>query len=162
EANLFLEINSNQTNVRSQLKQEIAAMITPFSTVAISKKILLKLNESGPLSNLIERHSFEKGKVKTASIVSFGLNSLIKLDAKKNDSTFRIWENENKDLLNKKGTEEYILLNEYIDFCTEKIRDLIIGFKSNIPKEKWCTYSPKTPSGILNVTFINGILNVLR
>ena len=41
EANLFLEINSNQTNVKSQLKQEIELMISPFSPVAIGKRILL-------------------------------------------------------------------------------------------------------------------------
>jgi hypothetical protein len=163
EANLFLEINSNQTNVRSQLKQEIELMITPFSSVAISKRILKGLNSSGPLGDLIEQYSFEKGKIKTASIVSFGLRPLIKIDdVKSKDSLFNLWQNSNKARLKKLDSEEFQLLNEYIIFCIEKIRDIFIALKSNLDSEKWRTYSPKTSNGVLTVTFINGILNVLR
>lgn len=163
EANLFLEINSNQTNVRSQLKQEIELMITPFSSVAISKRILNGLNLSGPLSDRIEQYSFEKGKIKTASIVSFGLRPLIKIeDVKSKDSLFNLWQNSNKSKLKIQESEEFQLLNEYINFCIEKIRDIFIAFKSNLDSEKWHTYSPKTSNGVLTVTFINGILNVLR
>ena len=75
----FLEINLNQTKVKPKLQQEIELMITPFSNIAIGKRILKGLNSNGPLSNLIEQYSFEKGKIKTASIVSFGLKPLIKL-----------------------------------------------------------------------------------
>ena len=163
EANLFLEINSNQTNVRSQLKQEIELMITPFSSVAISKRILNGLNLSGPLNDLIEQYTFEKGKIKTASIVSFGLKPLIKIDdIKSKDSLFNLWPNPNKTKLKMVDSEEYQLLNEYINFCIEKIRDIFIAFKSKLASEKWHTYSPKTSNGVLTVTFINGILNVLR
>ena len=60
--------------------QEIELMINPISSVSIAKKIIEKLNESGPLSNLLEKYWYEKGKLKTASIVSFGLKPLIKID----------------------------------------------------------------------------------
>lgn len=163
EANLFLEINSNQTNVRSQLKQEIELMINPFSTVAIAKRILIKLNENGPLQNLIEQNTFDKGKIKTASIVSFGLKPLIKLDDEKSkDNTYYYWKNSEKSKLKLKDSDEFDLLNEYIGYCVEQIRELLIAVKRSLPNEKWCTYSSKTPDGVLNVTFINGILNVLR
>ncbi|THF53519.1 DGQHR domain-containing protein [Flavobacterium supellecticarium] len=163
EANLFLEINSNQTNVRSQLKQEIELMISPFSSIAIGKRILSKLNENGPLEACIELYSFEKGKIKTASIVSFGLRPLIKLDAEKStDSIFYIWNNENKNKLKDKDSDEYELLEEYIGFSVTKIRDIFIAIKDSVDKDKWNTYSAKSPNGILSVTFVNGILNVLR
>lgn len=162
EANLFLEINSNQTNVRAQLKQEIELMISPFSPISIGKRILLKLNEGGPLDKLIEQYSFEKGKLKTASIVSFGLKPLIKLDDKAQDSLFHNWSNPDKLQLKEKNTEEYQLLTDYIDYSTDQIRKLFIAFKDKLDNEKWNLYSHKTPNGILNVTFFNGILNVLR
>ena len=163
ESNLFLEINSNQTNVKSQLRQEIELLITPFSTVAIGKKILAGLNKSGPLGNLIEQYWYEKGKVKTASIVSFGLKPLVKLEEiKASDSLYALWKNSEKNKLKTKNSQEFELLDEYVGFCVEKIRDILIGFQSNLSKEQWSTYSPGTPKGLLTVTTINGILNVLR
>ncbi|MDV3594792.1 hypothetical protein CMU77_01950 [Elizabethkingia anophelis] len=163
EANLFLEINTTQTNVKSQLTQEIELMTSPFSNIAIGKRILMKLNESGPFENLIEQYSFETGRLKTASIVSFGLKPLIKIgDNKSSDSLFYIWDNDQKDDLKVKDNDEYQLLDEYIKYSAEKIRDLFIAVKSNLEREQWNLYSRKTPNGILNVTFFNGILNVLR
>ena len=32
----------------------------------------------------------------------------------------------------------------------------------NLDNDQWKTYSPGNPKGLLTVTFINGILNVLR
>jgi len=163
EANLFLEINSNQTNVKSQLKQEIELMISPFSTVAIGKRILLGLNKSGPLGNLIEQYWYEKGKIKTASIVSFGLKPLIKIeDVKAKDSLYTIWKNADKQKLKVKDNKEFDLLDEYVDFSVEKIRDMFIALKAKLDTDQWETYRPSNPRGLLTVTFFNGILNLLR
>jgi DGQHR domain-containing protein len=163
QANLFLEINSNQANASSQLKQEIQLMISPFSAVAIAKKVLEGLNKSGPLANRIEKFWYEKGKIKTASIVSYGLRPLLKIDdTKSKDSIFIIWNNNEKQKLKVKDNEEFELLNSYVDFSVEKIRDILIAFKANLDSEKWETYSPSNPKGLLTVTFINGVLNVLR
>ena len=162
EANLFLEINTTQTNVKSQLTQEIELMINPFSSISIGKKILQKLNESGPLESLIEQYSFDKGKLKTASIVSFGLKPLIKLDEISEDTLFFYWNNPNKLLLKEKDNEEYDLLDEYVQYSSQKIRDIFISIKSNLKSDQWSLYSRNTPNGVLNVTFFNGLLNVLR
>jgi DGQHR domain-containing protein len=163
EANLFLEINSNQTKVRSRLTQEIELMINPFSSIAIGKRILIGLNKSGPLNNMIEQYFYEKGKIKTASIVSFGLRPLIKIeDIKAKDSIYVIWNHPDKQKLKQKNSKEFDLLDEYINFSVEKIRDLLIALKINLTNEQWKTYSPSNSKGLLTVTFINGILNVLR
>lgn len=162
EANLFMEINATQSGASSQLKQEIELMINPFSSTSIAKKIIENLNKSGPLSNLLEEYWYEKGKLKTASIVSFGLKPLIKIDDEKSkDSIFSIWNNENKNKLKEKNTEEYELLNEYIDFATEKIRDIMIAFKDNLDSKKW-KVDRNDSDAILTVTTINGIFNALR
>ncbi len=163
EANLFLEINSNQTNVKSHLKQEIELMINPFSAIAIGKRILVGLNKSGPLGNLIEQFWYEKRKIKTASIVSFGLKPLIKIeDIKAKDSIYSIWNNPDKQKLKVKDNKEFDLLDEYVNFSVEKIRDMFIALKMTLAPEQWETYSPSNPRALLTVTFINGILNVLR
>lgn len=163
EANLFLEINSNQTNASSQLKQEIELMLAPFSSVAISKRILQGLNKSGPLANLIEQYWYEKEKIKTATIVSYGLRPLVKLeDIKSKDSVYAIWSHIDKPKLKEKELDNSMLLSSYVDFCIETIRDLFIAFKSCLSNDKWHTYAPSVPQGVLTVTFINGVLNVLR
>ncbi|HBV17974.1 DGQHR domain-containing protein [Chryseobacterium carnipullorum] len=162
EANLFLEINSNQSNVRTQLKQEIELMITPFSTTAISKRILQKLNENGSFEDLIEQYSFDKGKLKTSSIVSFGLKPLIKLDEKSPDSLFTSWQDVNKLKLKDKDSEDFNLIDDYVKYCVETMRELFIAVKNRLNHDQWHLYSHKTQNGLLNVTFFNGLLNVLR
>lgn len=162
EATLFREINNTQTNISSQLKQDIDVMISPFSVTAVCKSVLSKLNESGPLSQLISVHSYDKGKLKTASIVSYGLIPLIKYDDSiDSDSLFKTWTNPEKKNLNK-DCEEYDLKKQYVDYCAEKIRDILIALKKIVPKDSWHMYDPKQKQGCLSVTFINGFLNVIR
>lgn len=162
EATLFREINNTQTNISSQLKQDIDVMISPFSVTAVCKSVLSKLNESGPLANLISVHSYDKGKLKTASIVSYGLIPLIKYDdSAESDSFYKTWTNPDKNKLNK-DSEEYDLKKQYVDYCAEKIRDILIALKKIVPKDTWQVYDPKLKQGCLSVTFINGFLNVIR
>ena len=120
------------------------------------------LNEHGPLVNLIEMYTYEKGKIKTASIVSFGLKPLIKIDDSKNDSFYRIWDNENKAILLDTDCQEYTLLDDYKMFCANKISEVLSAFKTCLDSVKWQPYNAKTSTGILTVTFINGVLNLIR
>ena len=162
EATLFREINNTQTNINSQLKQDIDVMISPFSVTAVCKSILAKLNESGPLADMISVHSYDHGKLKTASIVSYGLIPLIKFDdSEGSDSLYRIWLNPNKKKLNK-DSEDYDLKKQYVEYCADKIRNILIAIKKIVPKGAWQVYDPKQKSGSLSVTFINGLLNVMR
>lgn len=160
EANLFLEINLTQTNVPPVLHQEIASLIEPFSVTAVGKRIVEKLNASGPLNNLMEQYSFDKGKIKTASIVSFGLKPLIKYEGE--DSLFLLWDHPKKESLKDFDNPNYDLLKEYVEFCSSKIRELFIALKKNTSHEQWKPYNPKDKSGMLTVTFINGALNLMR
>lgn len=157
EAELFLEINSNQTSASSQLKQEIELTIHPFSSTAIAKSILNMLNASGPLENMFESHFYEKNKLKTASTISFALKPLVKLSG--NDSLYRIWENERKSELPE--TDDIDLLTVYKKFCAQEIRNIFIGFKANVGSKSWVTMA-SDPNGILRVTVVNGIMNCLR
>jgi len=163
EANLFMEINSNQAKANPQLLQEIELMINPMSSISIGKKILQGLNKNGPLNNRIEQYWYEKGKLKTASIVSYGLRPLIKLDdVKSRDSLFSVWKNSDKKKLKSKDSEDFALLDKYIAFAVEKIRDILIAFKANMQNGQWNVNSTPSDSGVVSVTFINGVLNALR
>ena len=162
EAGLFLEINSNQKKVGQLIQQEIQMQIMPFSNIAVGKRILNMLNDHGPLANMIELFSYEKGKIKTASIVSFGLKPLIKFDQSKSDSFYSIWDNEDKIDLLEKNCQNYTLLDEYIKFCVKGINEILSAFKSCIKNQEWKPYCAKTSSGVLTVTFINGVLNLTR
>jgi len=157
EAQLFQEINSNQTGASSQLKQDIEFILNAFSTISISKDIINKLNQSGPLGTLFEEYWYEKAKIKTASVISFGLKPLVKFDG--NDTLFKVWSNTSKENLQKK--KDYKLLREYKEFCTTEVRNLFIGLKNNIDNKNW-KMDRTDPNAILNVTTVNGIINCLR
>ncbi|GAB2973295.1 hypothetical protein GCM10027049_04160 [Mucilaginibacter puniceus] len=158
EAKLFLEINATQSGAGSGLKQEIEFYLVPFSTTSIAKHVINKLNEGGPLGTMFEQYSYEKDKIKTTSIISFGLKPLLKFDG--NDSIFKIWTNPNKDELKKKA-DNFELLQEYKAFSVAEIRNILIGFKENVTKDKWIM-NRNDPNAVLNVTTINGMINCLR
>lgn len=162
EANLFLEINSNQKKVGQLIQQEIQMQTMPFSSIAIGKCVLNQLNEHGPLVNLIEMYTYEKGKIKTASIVSFGLKPLIKVDNQKKDSLYRIWSNDKKEILTKPDCQDYVLLEEYKKFCARIINEVLSAFKACFDSDMWQPYDAKSATGLLTVTFLNGILNLIR
>lgn len=162
EANLFLEINSTQKKVGSNIQQEIQMHTQPFASIAIGKSIISHINKRGPIKNMIEVYSFQKGKIKTASIVSFGLKPLIKVDNLKNDTLFFAWSDRQKNNLLKPDCKDYDLREEYIKYCTAEINQLFSAFKSCLDTSKWHPYSNTTKQGVLTVTFINGMLNLIR
>lgn len=157
EANLFLEINSTQTNAKSDLKQAIGLLLRPFSSDSIAKATINRLNNQGVLEDLFERHFYDKNKIKTTSIVSYGLKPIVKLSG--NDSLYSIWDNENKeDLL--KG-DDLDLLHLYIDFCSDKINEFISAIKQKSDSSKWST-DPDVKGRVLTTTAINGFIICLR
>lgn len=163
EAKLFLEINKNQKPIKPALQQEIELLVSPFSLTAIGKEILKSLNNNGPLEGKLAQSSYDAHKISTASIVSFGLKPLIKLDETASDSLFRIWENPEKLKLKDRQCTDDALRLQYVKFCVLKIRDILCAYKYHLVREnKWMPYSPSNKEGILGVVLINGILNLLR
>jgi DGQHR domain-containing protein len=156
EAKLFLEINDKQARAKGDLKQAIETLVDPFSPTAIAKKIIINLGQTGHLTNLLEEHFYDVGKIKTTSIVSYGMKHIVKLSG--NDSLFSIWLNPDKEKLLEQM--DIKLLDSYIDFCTKEINNFISGFRMNIPKEIW-TPDKKT-SRVLTTTTINGLIFCLR
>lgn len=163
EARLFLEINDTQARAKSVLKQSIEVLLNPFSTIAVAKEITNRLSRSGPLAGLLQTNFFDPpDKIKTSSIVSYGLRPLVKTDG--NDSLFSAWTNPQKDLLNDRKAlvdDRKAVLQAYISFCAQEINDLLIEAKLSIGAEKWKP-STKKERQVLGTTSINGFFVCLR
>lgn len=157
EAKLFLEINSTQSNAKSDLKQVIGMVLKPFSSESVAKAVIHKLNCRSPLESCFEEHFFEKGRVKTTSIVSYGLKPLVKTSG--NDCFFRWWPNPNKEKLLKE--DNLGLLEEYIDYCTTGICVFMNAVKASIKPEQWTT-NKNIKDKMLTTSVINGLVICLR
>lgn len=156
EAKLFLEINDKQTRAKGDLKQAIQTIIEPFSDVAIAKRVMSSLSASGPLCGYFEEHFFDQGKIKTTSIVSYGLRYLVAIEGA--DSLYQIWMDARKDEL--KQDENKVLLEEYVNFCSGHLSGFISGFRRSLPPEMWNTN--RRVSRALTTTTINGLVFCLR
>jgi len=157
EATLFLEINATQTNAKSDLKQAIGVLLQPFSQDSIARRIVNSLNEKGPLSDEFERYFYDKGKIKTTSIVSYGLKQLIKLSGE--DTLFKVWQHPSKDQLVEKPTDS--LAQEYINFCATEINVFMSAIRNSLPPDRW-TADSKVKGRMLTTTILNGFIICLR
>lgn len=157
EAKLFLEINDKQNKTKADLKQAIETIVNPFGVIAISKSIISKLSNSGALTDKLEVHFFDTGKIKTASIVSYGLRHIVKLSG--DDTLFKAWNYSDKNKLLAKNDKP--LLNNYIDFCVDEINNIFIAFKIIQSKNGMWILDNKI-SRVLTTTTINGVIFCLR
>lgn len=157
EARLFLEINSTQTSPKPELKQAVGMIISPFAQESIATRVLLGLARKGPLNGFIQQNFFDESKLKTASIVSYGLKPLVKTSG--TDSLFAIWKHADKDSLPQETND--VALTAYIDFCISTINTILGAFKSNISKARW-TADKKVKNNVISTSVINGFLIVLR
>lgn len=157
EASLFLSINSNQTAAAPGLRQEIEVLLDPYSHVAIARQVIKKLAAKGPLAGHVETYFFDKGKLKTSSIVSYGLVPLIKLSGA--DSLFKIFEHPEKDELIRQNSLS--ALADYIQFCSSAIEVFLSAVKANVSREAWSTERTQ-PGRLIAVTYINAFLITMR
>lgn len=157
EARLFLEINSNQTSAKTDLKQAIELMLNPFSAEAIAKAVLNRLNEKGPLADTFERHFFDQGKLKTSSIVSFALRPIVKTSG--TDSFYAQWTNQNKKALLDKNDDQ--ILEQYIEYSAQQLNWFFAAVKSLVPNERWTT-DKSVEKRLLSIVIVNGLIICLR
>lgn len=158
EAQLFLELNTNQANAKSNLKQAIGLVLEPFSAESIATRVLVELDKSsGPLSGQVERYWFDKNKLKTTSIVSYALKPLVKTSGI--DSLYSLWGNTEKTTMVEK--EDQNLLEEYVEFCVNEVNQILSAAKNNLPTNVW-TVDKSVNGRMLTTTNINALLICLR
>ncbi len=157
EAGLFLTINANQTNAPSALRQEIEVLLKPTSTLSIGRQLIERMANTGPLNGEIQRYFYDKNKLKTSSIVSYGLGPLIKLSGE--DSLFSVFSHPEKEVLLKGESDR--VLETYLQFCLRAINQFLSAVKTNVSEDRWTT--SKLPiNRLLTVTYINAFLITLR
>ena len=163
EAKLFLEINDTQARAKSVLKQSIEVLLNPFSTLAIAKEVTNRISKSGALAGMLQTNFFDPPeRIKTSSIVSYGLRPLVKTDGE--DSLFFAWKDPRKVLLADKSAEaekRKEALDAYITFCAQEINDFLVEAKLALGPDKW---KPSTPRDrqLLSTTTINGFFVCIR
>lgn len=157
EARLFLEINSTQTNAKSQLKQAIGLVLDPFSSESIAARVLSQMARKGPLQGVVEQYFFDTDKLKTSSIVKFGLKPLVKTSG--TDSLFSIWSHAARDDIAQGHNDDALM--DYVSFCTEVINRVLVAIKKNMSPSRW-TANKKTPNRVLSTTYVNSFLIVIR
>jgi DGQHR domain-containing protein len=158
EANLFLEINSNQTNPRSNLKHEINVLLRPFLAESVARLVLNALNENkGALQDWFERYFYDQDKLKNTSIVLYGLKPLVSLNGE--FPLFNVWQHPKRDDL--KSEAEPSLLAEYVEFCGHEINKVFSAVRQILPDERWDT-DKKKPGSFLTTVNVNGVLLLIR
>jgi DGQHR domain-containing protein len=172
EAKLFLEINDKQTKTRADLRQAIEAMVNPFSIIALSRAIINKLAANGPLCGYLEEHQFDRGKLKSSSIVSYGLRHIVKCEG--DDTLFNLWKHKHKKAFAaavkaaSSGKKKFAkpaksVLDHYVQFCAGQINNILIGYKLGvlgISDDLWTL--DRKRSRAVNATAINGVIFCLR
>lgn len=169
EARLFMEINDKQTRTRPDLRQAIEAIINPFSLTALSRLTISGLANDGPLCGFLEEHQFDRGKLKSSSIVSYGLRHIIKCEGE--DSLFKLWKSPERDIFRSavqaatSGQRDFVrpsleIRDAYVSFCIKEIKSILIGYKTSLSKELWTL--DKKISRALTTTAINGVVFCLR
>lgn len=160
EARLFLEINSTQTSAKSDLKHAINLVLEPFAASSIATRVLDGLASRGPLAGKIERYFFDENRIKPTSVISYGLQALVRLDSE--ESLFRIWRNPRKQQLVLAQTRDNLeLLREYVDFSVAKINEFLLGIRENVSSARW-TADKKVENRLLTTTMLNAFLILMR
>lgn len=158
EAGLFLEINSTQNAAGSPLKQAIAVITQPFSPDSVGKRVVRQLADLSALKDKLERSFYDQGVLRTATIVSYGLRPLVRLEAE--DGLIQKWGDTEQRSRVQSG-QDVAALNEYAEFAGKEINKFLSAVKSNLAGDQWQLKS-KDGSGLLTVTFVNGLLVMFR
>ena len=157
EAELFLEINSNQNSAKSDLKQAISVTVRPFSVDSLGKRVVNNLAKQDPLEGLLQRNYFETNLLKTSSMVSFALARLVRIGG--DESLFKLVEQDLADRIN--GEDDLEALSEYVNFCSGELRRFLGAAKANLGSDKWAMKT-RNGSGVLTVTTVNALIILFR
>jgi len=159
ESEIFLQINSTQKKVDTALLQHIEAIKDPYSPLGIARKVLVLLNEREPFLDKFQIYTFETKKIKTPSIINWGLKELVEMDNEK-ETLFKYWQHDDKSLLlsEERGQDADIVFQEYLRFSASIISQYFGAVKENF-SDFWLL---DPSSKLLKVTAITGFLISLR
>lgn len=160
-AGLFLQINTNQSKVKPELIQEIGVILRPFAVQSIARRVLRELNNRGPFSDQFATAFSEGPKVKTATVVSYGITPLVRPGAI--DALYNVWQSPNKDGLLKGVTDASVdetIVVEFAEFCVKEI-NTFTGAVRSLVTSRW-TADKTIADRMLTTVIVNGLFHCLR
>lgn len=157
EAELFLHLNATQTSASSKVRQEIGLLLRPFSSEAIARRVVARLNEVGPLADSFEMRFYEKGKLKVPSIVSFGIQYLVRPTSE--HGFFKRWNDADKDRLISQQDET--VLERYVEYSVKELNLFLGAVRSRVGSARW-TLDKIVKNRVLTTTAVNGFIHCLR
>lgn len=181
ESKIFLEINSKQKKVNTQILQDIQALQDPLSPIGISTSVIRRMNSKSPFINHFLLSELDKKGIKTPTIIKYALQQLVELDPNK-ETLFKYWTNPDKNLLlQNKDSEDEIVQKKYINYCVEHISKFFTAVKNNFQTAwmldgssklltvtsivaflKSFNYSLEVYGGPKEIEFYQGKLNILQ
>lgn len=160
EAELFLAINDTQASVRSDLKQEIEAIVNPLSPIALAKSIIAGLSKDGPLAGKLQRNLYDgSARMKTGSIVRYVLVPMMKAprSSTRKDTLIAVW----GETVGKAQLSSDVDKASFVAFSVLQINRLLMGAMKNVRPGMW-NLSGAKGDGILNPTTVGGFLLCLK
>ncbi|MGO7373785.1 DGQHR domain-containing protein [Rhizobium ruizarguesonis] len=160
-AGLFLQINTNQSKVRPELIQEIGVILRPFAVQSIARRVLRELNNRGPFSDQFATAFSEGPKVKTATVVSYGITPLVRPSSI--EALYNVWQSPNKDGLLQGVTDASVdeaIVAEFAEFCVKEI-NTFTGAVRSLVTSRW-TADKAVADRMLTTVIVNGLFHCLR
>ncbi len=160
EAELFLAINDTQASVRSDLKQEIEAIVNPLSPIALAKSIVAGLSKEGPLAGKLQRNLYDgSARMKTGSIVRYVLVPMMRAprSSARRDTLIAVW----GAAAGKTELNSDVDKDSFVAFAVLQINRLLMGAMKNVRPGTWSLSGPKS-DGILNPTSVGGFMLCLK
>ncbi len=149
EAEIFLGINNNQSQVNTQLRQDLETIINPETPLAIARMVVTRLSKEGPLAGLMQMSQFDTAdKISSGSLGPYVVTVL----TKKSSAFYKTWDGTGtRDLNNPQDRQEFV------DHCAGELRRLLGAAASHL-KNKW-TSVPN--GGVLSATVVGGLFLLL-
>jgi len=154
ESSLFVSINKNAKPVDADTLIQVQSIMNPTSGEAISRKVIEKLNETGPFKQQFQLSKVVPAPIKTASIIEYALASLL---VARNTATslYSYW------LLKEGKSNDFTLVKEqdidsYINYCVRCLNEYFSAIHS-----KFLSYW-NNDSKLLKVISINAFIIAFR
>lgn len=151
QSKIFLDINQNTEKVPKDVILQIKRTADPLSDTSIATQVLEEMNRESPFKDLFQFSGLrdEKRRIRTSSIISYGLRKLVSKEAE-GISLYSFWR-ERDDTGNDGVNMDN--LDCYVSFCAKHLslyfRSVFAKFRAQWNDEK---------SQIRSVASINGFL----
>lgn len=136
-------------------------ILRPFAVQSIARRVLRELNNRGPFSDQFATAFSEGPKVKTATVVSYGITPLVRPSSI--EALYNVWQSPNRDGLLQGVTDASVdeaIVAEFAEFCVKEI-NTFTGAVRSLVTSRW-TADKAVSDRMLTTVIVNGLFHCLR